>query len=97
VCVLYDSGLPIVPEDNLWILAREDPARIFIVTIGDIQIFIGETNPTAATKTNFRRIGMVETPIRTAFKLDMEEGRSDLELSKSSELDLKRKPTQPAL
>jgi hypothetical protein len=40
---------------------------------------------------------MVKTPIHTAFELDMKEGQSDLELSKSSGLDLKIKPTQPAL
>jgi hypothetical protein len=71
--VLYDSGFPIVPADNLWVLAREDPARFTVVPIGDIHIFIGETNPNPATETNFRRIGMAETPKRTAFKLDTEE------------------------
>jgi hypothetical protein len=24
--ILYDSGFPIVPADNLWVPAREDPA-----------------------------------------------------------------------
>jgi hypothetical protein len=48
-------------------------------------------------ETNFRRIDMVETPIRTAFELDTEGGQSDLELSKSSILDLKANPTQPVL
>jgi hypothetical protein len=51
-CVLYDSGFPIVPVDNLWVPAREDPARFTIIPIGDIHIFIGETNPTPATETN---------------------------------------------
>jgi hypothetical protein len=23
--VLYDSGFPIIPADNLWVLTREDP------------------------------------------------------------------------
>jgi hypothetical protein len=95
--ILYDSGFPIVPADNLWVPAREDPARFTIVLIGDIHIFIGETNPTPATKTNFWRIGMVETPKRTTFELDMEEESSDLELPKLSGLDLKNNPTQPAL
>jgi hypothetical protein len=40
---------------------------------------------------------MVETPILTAFELDTKEGRSNLKLSKSSESDLKLKPTQPTL
>jgi hypothetical protein len=52
-CVLYDSGFPIVPVDNLWVPAREDPTRFTVVPIGDIHIFIGETNPTPATETNF--------------------------------------------
>jgi hypothetical protein len=85
--VLYDSGFPIVPEDNLWVPARENPARISVVPIKDIHIFIGETNHAAATETNFRWIGMVETPIRTAFEPDTEEGRSDLKLPKPSGLD----------
>jgi hypothetical protein len=38
--VLYDSGFAIVPEDNLWVLARENPTRIFIVSI---EIFISSS------------------------------------------------------
>jgi hypothetical protein len=95
--VLYDSGFPIVPTDNLWVPAREDPARFTIVPIADIHIFIGETDLTPATETNFQRIGMDETPKRTAFELDMEEESSDLELSKLSRSDLKTNPTQPIL
>jgi hypothetical protein len=95
--VLYDFGLPIVPVDNLWVPAREDPTRFTVVPIGDIHIFIGEMDLTPATKTNFRHIGMVETPKRTALELDTEEESSDLELSKLSRSDLKNNPTQPAL
>jgi hypothetical protein len=40
---------------------------------------------------------MAETPIRTAFELDTEEESSDLELSKSSRLDLEENHTQPTL
>jgi hypothetical protein len=43
-------------------------------------------------ETNFQQIGTAEIPIWTTFKLDTKEGRSDLELSKSSGLDLKLKP-----
>jgi hypothetical protein len=95
--VLYDSGFPIVPTDNLWVPAREDPARFTVVPIGDIHIFIGETNPTPTTETNFRRIGMAETPKRTAFELDTEEDSSDLVLPKLPRSDLKNNSTQPAL
>jgi hypothetical protein len=95
--VLYDSGFPIVPADNLWVPAREDPARFTVILIGDIHIFIGETDLTPTTETNFRRIGMAETPKRTAFKLDMEEESSALELYKLSRSDLKTNPMQPAL
>jgi hypothetical protein len=95
--VLYDFGFPIVPADNLWVPAREDPARFTIVPIGDIHIFIGETNPTPATEANFRRIGIAEIPKRTTFELDTEDDSSDLELSKLPRLDLKSNPTQPAL
>jgi hypothetical protein len=75
--------------------ARENPARFTVVPIGDIHIFIGKTNPTPTTETDFRRIGMAETPIRTAFELDTEEEPSDLELFKSSRSDPKANPTQP--
>jgi hypothetical protein len=77
--------------------AREDPTRLTVVLIGDIHIFIGETNPTPATETNFWRIGMAETPKWTIFELDTEEESSDLELPKLSRSDLKNNPTQPAL
>jgi hypothetical protein len=95
--VLYDSGFSIVPADNLWVPARENPARFTVVPTGDIHIFIEDTNPTPAMKTDFRRISMAETPIRTTFELDREEESSDLELSKSSRSDLEANPTQPAL
>jgi hypothetical protein len=77
--------------------AREDPTRFTVVPIGDIHIFIRETDLTPATETNFRRIGMAETPKWTAFELDTEEESSDLELSKSFRSDQKNNPTQPAL
>jgi hypothetical protein len=47
--------------DNLWVPGSENPARFTVVPIGDIHIFIGETNPTPAMETDFRRIGMAET------------------------------------
>jgi hypothetical protein len=31
--VLYDSGFPIVLVDNLWVPARENPARFTVVPI----------------------------------------------------------------
>jgi hypothetical protein len=77
--------------------ARENLTRFTVVPIRDIHIFIGETNPTLATEIDFRRTGVAETPIRTAFKLDTEEESSDLGLSKLLGLDLETNPTQPAL
>jgi hypothetical protein len=96
-CVLYDFGFPIVPADDLWVLAREDPTQLTIVSIGDIHIFIGETDLTSTMETNFWWIGMAETPKQTAFELDTEEESSDLEPSKLSRSDLKNNPTQPTL
>jgi hypothetical protein len=87
--VLYDSAFPTIPADNLWVPARENPTRFSVIPIGDIHIFIGETNPTAAMETRFRWIGTVETSIRTAFELDREEELFDLELFKLPGLDLK--------
>jgi hypothetical protein len=72
---------------------RENPTRFTVVLVGDIHIFIGETDLAPATETNFRRIGMAETPKWTAFELDTEEESSDLELSKLSRSDLKNNPT----
>jgi hypothetical protein len=95
--VLYDSGFPIVPADNLWVPARENPAQFTIIPIGDIHIYIGEMDPTPTMDTNFWRIGMAKTPKWIAFELDMEEESSVLELSKLSRSDLKTNPTQPAL
>jgi hypothetical protein len=92
-CVIYDSSFPIVPADNLWVSARENPARFTVVPIGDIHIFIGETNPTPVAETNFWRIGMAKIPIWTAFELDTDEESSGLELSKLSRSDLKTNPT----
>jgi hypothetical protein len=87
--VLYNSGFPIVPADNLWVPARENPTRFTVVPVGDIHIFIGEMDLTPVIEMNFRRIGMAETPKQTAFKLDTEEESSDLELFKLSRSDLK--------
>jgi hypothetical protein len=95
--VLYDFGFPIVPADNLWMPARENPARFTVIPIGDIHIFIEETDLTPTTETNFWWIGMAETPKLTAFELDKEEESSNLELSKLSRSDLKTNPTQAAL
>jgi hypothetical protein len=77
--------------------ARENLARLTIILIGDIHIFIGEANPTSAMKTNFRWIGMAKTPKQTAFKMDTEDESSYLELSKLSRSYLKINPTQPSL
>jgi hypothetical protein len=72
-----------------------DPAHISFVSIG--YIFIGEADCVVAMESNFRRFDTPKTPTRTAFKLDMMEVRSDMELSKKIGLDLKTNPTQPAL
>jgi hypothetical protein len=68
--VLYNFGFPIVPADNLWVPAIENPDQFTVVLIRDIHIFIRETDPTPATETDFQRIGMAETPKLTAFELD---------------------------
>jgi hypothetical protein len=52
--VLYVFGFPIILENNLWIMARAGHARIFVVPIGGIHLFIGETNPTATIESNLR-------------------------------------------
>src|SRR6266567_727227 len=41
--VLYHGNVPIVPPDECWIPARENPVRLSIVPFGGFHIFIGET------------------------------------------------------
>ena len=90
--VIYAGNLPIVPDDECWIPAREDIAYCTIVPIGGIHIFIGEIGGQDAETT--------PRPARTASELDtFAEDRYRQESSKEfSALDLeKSRPTQTAL
>jgi hypothetical protein len=59
-CVLYAGNIPIVPDDELWILARRSAVHCAIVPIDGIHIFIGD-----------RDADMMPRPAWTAFELDM--------------------------
>jgi hypothetical protein len=61
--ILYCFGFPIVTEDNLWVPARENPARISIVPIGYIHIS-REANPVATTEINSSRSARSKPPYR---------------------------------
>jgi hypothetical protein len=41
--VLYARNIPIVPNDECWISARENAVHCSVIPIGGIHIFIGET------------------------------------------------------
>ena len=60
--VLYAGNLPIVPDDEGWIPARERPNRCTIVPFGGVHIFIGETGD--------RDDDAAPRPARTASELD---------------------------
>src|SRR4051812_32701706 len=42
--VLFSGNVPIVPPDEFWILAKMNPTRCSIIPIGDIHLFIEETD-----------------------------------------------------
>jgi hypothetical protein len=96
-CVLYDSSFPIVPEDTsgFW-LEKTLPvsplfrSKIFISSL-EIQALLPLRKPI------FGRSAWSKPPHTDRFQTGHGEGRSNLELSKSSGLDLKLKRTQPAL
>src|SRR3954469_7221531 len=89
--VLFSGNIPIVPPDEFWIRAKTNPTRCSIVPIGDIHLFIGETD----SGTSSVGVGGASKPTRTAYGLDTfaEGSMSDL----SSEFVGKdRKASRPA-
>ena len=89
--VLFSGNVPIVPPDEFWIPAKTNPTRCSIVPIGDIHLFIGETD----SGTSSLGVGGASRPARTAYGQDTfaEGSMSDL----SSEFAGKdRKNSRPA-
>src|SRR4051812_2083850 len=42
--VLFSGNVPIVPPDEFWIPAKMNPTWCLVIPIGDIHLFIGETD-----------------------------------------------------
>src|SRR3954466_3657996 len=76
--VLFSGNVPIVPPDEFWIPAKTNPMRCSIVPIGDIHLFIGETD----SSTSSLEVEGSSRPAWTAYGLDMftEGSKSDLPL-----------------
>src|SRR3954465_521588 len=74
--ILFSGNVPIVPPDEFWIPAKTNPTQCSIVPIGDIHLFIGETN----SGTSSLGVGGTSRPTRTAYGQDrfMEGSMSDL-------------------
>src|SRR3954463_8236420 len=89
--VLFSGNVPIVPPNEFWIPAKTNPTRCSIVPIGDIHLFIDETD----SGTSSLEVGGASRPARTTYGLDTfaEGSMSDL----SSEFAGKdRKASRPA-
>src|SRR3954465_2670715 len=89
--VLFSGNVLIVPPDEFWIPAKTNPTRCSIVPIGDIPLFIGETD----SGTSSLGVGGASRPARTAYGMDTfaEGSMSD----PSSELaDKGQKASRPA-
>src|SRR3954468_9975327 len=76
--VLFSGNVPIVPPDEFWIPAKTKPTRCSIVPIGDIHLFIGETD----SGTSSLGVGGTARPAWTAYGQDTftEGSMSDLSL-----------------
>src|SRR3954465_2273906 len=64
--VLFSGNVPIVPPDEFWIPAKANPTWCLIVPIGDIHLFIGETD----SGTSSLGVGGASRPARTAYGQD---------------------------
>ena len=88
--VLFFGNVPIVPPDEFWIPAKTNPTRCSIVPIGDIHLFIGETD----SGTSFLEVGGASRPAQTVYGQDTfaEGWKSYLSLDFA---DLDRKSSRP--
>src|SRR4051812_26593158 len=88
--ILFSGNVPIVPPDKFWIPAKTNPTWCSIVPIGDIRLFICETD----SGTSSLGVGGASRPARTVYGQDTfaEGSMSDL----SSEFaDKDRKNSRP--
>src|SRR4051812_24406177 len=64
--VLFSGNVMIIPPNKFWIPAKTNPTRCSIVPIGDIHLFIGETD----SGTSSLEVGGASRPARTAYGQD---------------------------
>src|SRR4051812_33306330 len=65
--VLFSSNVPIIPPDEFWIPAKTNSTFCSIVPIGDIHLFIGETD----LGTSSLGIGGASRPAQTSYGKDL--------------------------
>src|SRR3954471_7526116 len=92
--VLFSGNIPIIPPDEFWIPAKTNPMRCSIVPIGDIHLFIGETD----SGTSSLGVGEASRPARTAYEQDTfaEGSMSDLSSEFAGKDRKNSRPTQTA-
>src|SRR3954464_8569846 len=92
--VLFSSNVPIVPPDEFWIPAKRNPMRCSIVPIGDIHLFIGETDSGSSSL----GVGGASRPAQTAYGQDTfaEGSMSDLSSEFAGKDRKNSRPTQTA-
>src|SRR3954462_10579460 len=92
--VLFTGNVPIVPPDEFWIPAKTNPIRCSIVPIGDIHLFIGETD----SGTSSLGVEGASTPARTAYWQDTfaEGSMSNLSSEFAGKDQKNSRPTQTA-
>src|SRR3954468_12419961 len=93
--VLFSGNVPIVPPDEFWIPAKTNTTRCSIVPIGDIHLFICETD----SGTSSLGVGGASRPAQTAYGKDTfaEGSMSDLSLEFAGKDRKNSRPTQTAL
>src|SRR3954463_60261 len=92
--VLFSGNVPIVPPNKFCIPAKTKPTRCSIVPIGDIHLFIGETD----SGTSSLGVGGASRPARTAYRQDTfaEGSMSDLSSEFAGQDRKNSRPTQTA-
>src|SRR3954471_24829214 len=92
--VLFSGNVPIVPPDEFWIPVKMNPTRCSIVPIGDIHLFIGETD----SGTSSLGVGGASRPTRTVYGQDTftEGSMSDLSSEFAGKDRKNSRPTQTA-
>ena len=93
--VLLSGNILIVPPEKIWIPAKTNPTRCSIIPIGDIHLFIGETD----SGTSSLGFGGASRPARTAYGQDtiVEGSMSDLLRSLPAKVGKIQGPPKPPL